>query len=1218
MTPGSLATPEGLIVKILADIVRADADSFDSVLTGALGELGQSVGAGRCYVFETASDDTYKNTYEWVAAGVDPAIDDLQAVPREVCAPWLPAFQRGEAVLMPDVAGEPCAEPLKSVLVAQGIQSLLVMPFPETSGIEGFIGFDNTERPHAFDAAHVMLLQAATDALGNALSRRRTEAELQAALERSQRNERRLSGLFAAMPDLIFEIDRDRRYTGFVAGPPDKMLLGATERTGLSLDEVLPPHVADVFRAGLDEAETGAVSTPQRYPITFDGQAMCHELTVAPVGRPQDPDYCAIAMVRDVTEDESTRSRLERLSKVAETMTNLVCLTDLEGRVIWANRAFETRSGYRQAEMAGQPLFRFTRSDRTDPATAKQIAQAMRDGAPFRGEILNATRNGQDYWVDLDISAWTPADSGSAPMLIHVATDITRIKAAETEAERYRALLQNAIDALPDAFAYFDSEDRLAIYNDRYADFYPKTAPILKPGLTFEEMVRFGVAQGEYLEAIGREEAWIQERLERHRTPEGPMEQALASGRWIRVFEQATPEGGRVGMRIDITKLKQTEERMAGIIDGAEVGTWEWVRGRDEVVVNDRYAAMLGYDLEAFQGHSIEAFARHVHEDDQPAVLAAMKALLKGQATTFDREFRMHRRDGGVIWVETRGRIVSRTADGRPFRVSGVQMDISARKHSELALMAANDRLTRALGERDAAEKRFHDIAGLSSDWFFELDADLRHTYLSRNFTKITGRPVDHLLGRSVRDLVGRPDQAPGQTADTSGIDAAFASGDEVDSVIFEASGGHGKPVWLRLSAVPLRDETGQLKGYRGVGSDVTDLYEERLNALQLSAAKSQFLANMSHEIRTPLNGVLGMSELLAPTLTEPRQKKMISTIRSSGEFLLSLLNNILDMSKIEAGKLELSPAPFSPRTLADEAAEIYGATARAKGIDFEVFVSSGVDQGRIGDVHRIRQILHNLLNNAVKFTSEGSVRLKLGTRRGKPMILEVSDTGIGMSEAQMASIFDPFQQAEAATASQFGGTGLGLTVVREIAALMDGEVTVESRQGAGTTIKVVLPLPETELAQVARGEARTERPLRDMTGTRVLLADDSDTNRLVLVSMLDGTGAEIVEAEDGHAAITAWQRAAAAGRPFDILLLDIAMPNMDGIEALQRIRTAEAERSTPRAAAIAVTANVMPGQVADYIIAGYDSFLAKPFKKSELLQVLQAFVPTREVAKSA
>jgi len=374
------------------------------------------------------------------------------------------------------------------------------------------------------------------------------------------------------------------------------------------------------------------------------------------------------------------------------------------------------------------------------------------------------------------------------------------------------------------------------------------------------------------------------------------------------------------------------------------------------------------------------------------------------------------------------------------------------------------------------------------------------------------------------------------------------------------------------------------------------------LKAEEASKSKTLFLANMSHEIRTPLNGVLGMAEVLDNTLTDPTKKKMIRTIRNSGESLLNILNDILDMSKIEARKLELELLSFDPTELATRVEELHQLRADEKGLDFEVSIAMGAQKPRIGDCHRIRQIMNNLISNAIKFTDKGEVSVSLKGRPGRPFVIEVSDTGIGMNEKHISEIHDDFTQADPSITRRFGGTGLGMSITKSLVEMMHGTITVQSEVGAGTKITVALPLPVDDALPVPPKQVETSDLC--LKGRHILIADDNPTNCTVLEHLVHQLGATSVVTVNGLEAVQAWEQ-----EDFDLLLLDIAMPVMDGKTALQTIREAEASSGRPYTNAIAVTANVMPYQISEYIDAGFDVTIAKPISAKQVCRAAAALL---------
>ena len=378
-------------------------------------------------------------------------------------------------------------------------------------------------------------------------------------------------------------------------------------------------------------------------------------------------------------------------------------------------------------------------------------------------------------------------------------------------------------------------------------------------------------------------------------------------------------------------------------------------------------------------------------------------------------------------------------------------------------------------------------------------------------------------------------------------------------------------------------------------------LVKAKEEAEAATRAKSAFLATMSHEIRTPLNGVLGMAQAMAAGELTDQQRERLDVVRQSGEALLAILNDVLDLSKIEAGKLELEEAEFDIGELAGGAHATFAATAQAKGLEFDLKVERGAAGVYRGDSVRVRQILYNLVSNALKFTDHGTVKVSVGRVRGS-LVLTVSDTGIGIAPDKLASLFQKFEQADASTTRRYGGTGLGLSICRDLAELMGGTVTADSVPGEGATFCAALPLtrvssrPMAPAPTVAQPAAPT-----DGRAIRVLAAEDNGMNQLVLKTLLNQVGVDPVMVPDGRAAVLAWEK-----EPWDLILMDVQMPIMDGPTATGVIRAREKAEGRTRTPIVALTANAMAHQVLEYKSAGMDDFVAKPIEAARLYTVIQ------------
>jgi signal transduction histidine kinase/CheY-like chemotaxis protein len=386
-------------------------------------------------------------------------------------------------------------------------------------------------------------------------------------------------------------------------------------------------------------------------------------------------------------------------------------------------------------------------------------------------------------------------------------------------------------------------------------------------------------------------------------------------------------------------------------------------------------------------------------------------------------------------------------------------------------------------------------------------------------------------------------------------------------------------------------------------------LTEARDAAETANVLKSQFLANMSHEIRTPLNGVLAMAQIMAMGDLSDTQRERLNVVRQSGEALLAILNDVLDLSKIEAGKMELEPIEFDLADIARHAEAAYGEMAKRKGLSLVIAVDPSAEGRRFGDVGRLRQIASNLVSNALKFTDRGEVRLALGEvfENDRAMLhLTVSDTGIGIPAGKIPMLFQKFTQVDSSTTRKFGGTGLGLAICRELAGLMDGRIWVESQEGEGSAFHLVAPLPraKTQVPAVPAAPAVDAAPA--LTGApravRVLAAEDNPTNQLVLRTIMQTFGVDLTLVGDGAQAVETWRRG-----DFDLILMDIQMPVMDGVAATRLIRESEAQGARRRIPIVALSANAMTHQVAEYLAAGMDLHVAKPIELSKLHAALRS-----------
>jgi signal transduction histidine kinase/ActR/RegA family two-component response regulator len=409
------------------------------------------------------------------------------------------------------------------------------------------------------------------------------------------------------------------------------------------------------------------------------------------------------------------------------------------------------------------------------------------------------------------------------------------------------------------------------------------------------------------------------------------------------------------------------------------------------------------------------------------------------------------------------------------------------------------------------------------------------------------------------------------------------------------------------LARRQLADSRAQLRQARAVAQERESAAEEA------NQAKSIFLATMSHEIRTPLNGVLGMAQALAADDLSPAQRERVAVIRESGEALLAILSDVLDLSKIEAGKLELEETQFNLGDLIRCAHSAFAALADKKALSLALAIDPSAEGLYLGDPTRLRQILSNLISNALKFTEIGEIRIEASRPDGL-LRLVICDTGLGIPPDRLSELFAKFVQVDASTTRRFGGTGLGLSICRELAEMMGGDIQVESELGRGSRFAVTLAIQR--IGDVPAASSAPAPMADDQSAAlsiRVLAAEDNGVNQLVLKTLLHQIGVEPVMVDNGLQAVEAWENA-----DWDVILMDVQMPHMDGLAATREIRRREGAIGRARTPIIALTANAMAHQIAEYAAAGMDTHVAKPIDARKLFLALEASLEGEQARTSA
>lgn len=613
-------------------------------------------------------------------------------------------------------------------------------------------------------------------------------------------------------------------------------------------------------------------------------------------------------------------------------------------------------------------------------------------------------------------------------------------------------------------------------------------------------------------------------------------------------------------------------------------------------------------------------------------------------------EKRLNRKDGTTIWVRINA-VVIRDAVGFPVACHGIVEDITHQRraseelqqaHSELdarvrertqQLSEANEALREQFKEREKAqdslresEEKFRQFAEHSQQVYWMVSyPDSQLLYVNPAFERVYGRPIpgtDASFASWIESVF--PEDRPRVAEQWR----AFADAGRFE-IEYRIRRGDGEVRWIWDRGIPIRDANGAIYRLAGIAEDITDrkkaeksLTEAKLNAEAASRAKSQFLANMSHEIRTPMTAILGYSDiLLDPGHDDFERLEMTRMIRVNADHLLQIINDILDLSKIEANKLTVETLTTYPRRVVEDVICLVKTEAVEKNLSLDVNYVYPLPETIQSDPTRLRQILINLVVNAIKFTNRGGIKMVVklerirGTDHGR-LIFEVIDTGIGISEQQAQRLFRPFTQADNSTTREFGGTGLGLTICNRLAELLGGDIRFQSKVGEGTTFYVSIAtgcLSACKILEEAPPEILPAASLAPAAGVRlhgrILLVEDGIHNQRVMVYFLHHAGADVEIADNGQIACDKVAEAEKAGQPFDLILMDMEMPVLDGYAATAKLRA-----SGSKAPIIAMTAHAMAQHKERCLSCGCSHYISKPVNRARMLEVVHEALKTSPV----
>ncbi|MFN4099576.1 MAG: PAS domain S-box protein, partial [Pararhodobacter sp.] len=804
------------VIEVLGALMRSPLDGIDAAITHALERTGRFCQIDRAQVFRIRAgreSAAIIATHDWSMPGLKPAFPPGQALPDEMVGSWRQQMDEDDCIVIADLEALPEGSLAAAHLKSQGVLSLLVVPMRAEGQFSGFLGFDILRSHRRFSPEEVHLLRSVADAVGALLTRADTAAEIaRSQISLAEANQRLMSTL-RALPELILEVDAEGRYLDVHTSDPGQMMRPPETLIGCTDDEVLTPEIAALNRRARAEVDATGRSGPHPFwAETARGQRryVMNASRRPPLRPGEAPGYVYVA--RDVTEEWNLQREAERLSLIAKRMNDLVVITGLDHRIEWVNPAFEVRTGWRLDEIIGQSAPEVLGGPGPSPAEIARINGELDQGRATKAEVNVTSRTGEGFWIDLYIQPLH--DSTGAPTgFVSVATDITAQKThaialehLALEATEARARLEMAVEALPDAFVYFDAEDRLVLCNDRYRSLNPPGGP----GLCFTDMAEGTARAGELSD-----------------------ERQLPDGRWFRLIERRTPEGGRVGMCIDITQVKEAEQRLVDIIQGAEIGTWEWHLPSGINIVNARWAEIVGYTLDELAPFGIDIWLGLVHPEDLAAAEAKLARVHARETSQFEYQLRMRHKAGHWVTVMSRGRVSHWAPDGAPEMMAGVHIDITAVKQAE-------ERLARII---DAA---------MAGTW--EYDFTDGQKQINTYWAEMLGysrEELEEMPGLGFRQLVHPEDLVMLEQSH----EQRLISGETYFSHELRMRHRDGHWVWiLSRGQVVERDTAGRPRREAGIHVDIS----ERKTLETLLTAERDYLARL---METSASGIAALDE---------------------------------------------------------------------------------------------------------------------------------------------------------------------------------------------------------------------------------------------------------------------------------------------------------------------------------------------------------------------
>jgi PAS domain S-box-containing protein len=932
---------------------------------------------------------------------------------------------------------------------------------------------------------------------------------------------------------------------------------------------------------------------------------------------------------------EQELQKKEKESRITlNSIGDAVISTDLEGRVIQMNQVAQNLTGWNIEEAKGKPMeevFHLVNAI-TGEKAENPVKQVLSSGETvgLANDTKLVAKDGSELQI-ADSAAPVSDDQGRLFGVVAVFRDVTEDYRKNKQIKEYKEFLDAVFNSIQDGVSVLNTDLTIHYVNPVMEKWYSENMPLV--GRKCYKIYHNSSKKCDPCPSLRCMET---KKTESEVIPGVP--DPNSSVKWLELYSYPIIDNdsgevtGVVEFVRDVTQrikdrkqLASQKERLANIIEGTDAGTWEWNVQTGETIFNERWAEFIGYSLEELSPTTIDTWMEHAHSEDLEKCKKEMERHFRGKTDLYECEHRMKHKDGSWIWLLDRGKVVSWTEDGKPLWMFGTHQNITERKETEIKLQGSENHF-RLLIE-NAPEAIFIQTEG-------------KFAYVNQQGLELFGADkAEQLIGMPVMDRF-HPDYHEDVKKRIKGLNQSKEPQPNLEEIYLKLD---GTQVNVEVSAVPFRyqgkdgalvfarDITERKKAQRQLQKNYEELEaaEEELRASneelsdlnsllnrqkeELKKAKekaeesdrlkSAFLANMSHEIRTPMNGIMGFSQMLQDReFPRDKQKKFLEIIHSRTQHLLNIINDLVDLSKIEANQLTLNFQQFNLKEVLQELYSTYQnqlKNSEKDHIQLEMNLDLNHEKSHIeSDFQRLRQIMDNLLNNALKFTDEGKIEFGYSFKEDHTLLFYVKDTGIGISSEKKDFVFERFRQVDDSSTRLYEGTGLGLTISKNLIEILGGEMWVESEKGEGSVFYFTLPYKSHNIEKEREDEG--ESTDYNWEGKNLLIVEDDPTSLEYMKEILEPIGAELILKPTGEEGYSAFKD----NPHLDLILMDIRLPDTSGIEIIKRIR-----QTNKDVRIIAQTAHALEEDRNICLQAGADDYIAKPIEISELLKIINKYI---------